>query len=59
LIIEVDGSQHFDQKEFDATRTKFLESEGFRILRFWNSDVMNRIRDVMGAISDELKKSTE
>ena len=56
LIIEVDGSHHLDQKEYDKERTAFLEFNGFRVLRFWNSDVMNKINDVMGAIMKELEK---
>jgi very-short-patch-repair endonuclease len=56
LIIEVDGSQHLDQKEYDKERTEFLESNGFRVLRFWNGDVMNKINDVLGAIMEELEK---
>ena len=50
LIIELDGSQHLGQEEYDAERTAFLEAKGFRVLRFWNSDVMNKINDVMGVI---------
>jgi very-short-patch-repair endonuclease len=38
LIIELDGSHHDmpDQKDYDAERTKFLESVGYRVMRFWN-----------------------
>jgi very-short-patch-repair endonuclease len=50
LIIELDGSQHLGQEEYDTERTAFLESKGFHVLRFWNSDVMNKINDVMGVI---------
>jgi very-short-patch-repair endonuclease len=57
LIIEVDGSQHLGQEEYDAGRTQYLESMGFHVLRFWNSDIMNKIDDVMKAIQDELGKS--
>jgi very-short-patch-repair endonuclease len=56
LIIEVDGSQHLEQEEYDAERTAFLGSKGFRVLRFWNNDVMNKISDVMEAIVEELGK---
>ncbi|HEY1604699.1 MAG TPA: DUF559 domain-containing protein [Allosphingosinicella sp.] len=38
LIVEIDGSQHLDPEE-DADRTQFLESEGWTIIRFWNSEV--------------------
>jgi very-short-patch-repair endonuclease len=56
LIIEVDGSQHLDQEEYDATRTAWLESQGYRVLRFWNSDVLNKVNGVMGMILKEVEK---
>ena len=37
LIIELDGGQHLEQEEYDAERTEFLESRGYKVLRFWNS----------------------
>jgi very-short-patch-repair endonuclease len=42
LVIEVDGGQHLDAQLSDAIRTEWLEGEGFRILRFWNDDVLLR-----------------
>ena len=57
LIIEVDGSQHLDQEEYDSEHTVFLEAKGYHVLRVWNSDVMNKINDVMGIVLDELEKS--
>ena len=56
MIIELDGSQHLEQEEYDAERTEFLESEGYRVVRFWNGDGMNRIEEVFGVISDELER---
>jgi very-short-patch-repair endonuclease len=57
LIIELDGSQHLEQKEYDDERTKYLELRGYRVLRFWNNDVMNNIDDVLkviwSALNDE------
>jgi very-short-patch-repair endonuclease len=50
LIIELDGSQHLEQQEYDEERTKFLEARGYHVLRFWNNDVMNSIDDVLQAI---------
>ena len=50
LIIELDGSQHLEQEEYDQERTKDLESRGYRVLRFWNNDVMNNIDDVLKTI---------
>jgi very-short-patch-repair endonuclease len=40
LVIEVDGGQHADAGEKEIQRTKFLETRGFRILRFWNYEVL-------------------
>ena len=57
LIIEVDGSQHLNQEEYDAERTAFLESKGYSLLRFWNSDVMNKINDVMSVVQEALENS--
>jgi very-short-patch-repair endonuclease len=50
LIIEVDGGQHLEQEEYDAERTAFLVYKGYRVLRFWNNDVMVEIESVLGEI---------
>jgi very-short-patch-repair endonuclease len=50
LIIELDGSQHLEQQAYDDERTKYLQSRGYRVLRFWNNDVMNNIEAVLKAI---------
>lgn len=47
LIIELDGSQHLEQQVYDAERTSYLESKGYRVIRFWNSDVLNNIDAVV------------
>jgi very-short-patch-repair endonuclease len=39
LIIELDGSQHLDSVPQDEERTRWLNSQGFRVLRFWNHEV--------------------
>ena len=51
LIIELDGSQHLDMREYDRDRTEYLQSRGYRVIRFWNNDVMNDIEGVILAIS--------
>jgi very-short-patch-repair endonuclease len=53
LIIEADGSQHSDCKE-DARRDAFLRSQGFRLLRFWNNQVLGESGAVAAAIFAEL-----
>jgi len=50
LVIELDGSQHFDQGAYDERRTASLEAPGFRVLRFWNNDVLRRTDDVLQSI---------
>jgi very-short-patch-repair endonuclease len=50
LVIELDGSQHIDLKEYDIQRTKFLKSQGYSVIRFWNNDVMNDMNGVLRAI---------
>jgi very-short-patch-repair endonuclease len=49
LIIEVDGSQHADN-EADRLRTRWLEEEGFRVLRFWNNEVLKNTGGVLDSI---------
>ena len=41
LIVELDGGQHADQEDADTSRSRFLAKEGFRVLRFWNDQVLN------------------
>ncbi len=55
LIIEVDGSPHLDQVDCDSERTDFLESKRYRVLRFWNNEVMNGIDPVLEVIIQELE----
>ena len=50
LIIELDGSQHLEQTEYDTERTKSLESKGYKVLRFWNNDVTNNMDKVLSVI---------
>ncbi len=50
LILELDGSQHLEQQEYDQERTKYLESLGYKVIRFWNNDVMNNMDGVILAI---------
>lgn len=56
LVIELDGSQHLGQAEYDAERTRYLEAQGYKVIRFWNNDVMNNIEGVMLAILYALEK---
>ena len=56
LIIEVDGGQHADAQAYDEARTAWLDSEGFRVLRFWNNDVLGNQEAVLQTILDALRR---
>jgi very-short-patch-repair endonuclease len=58
LIIELDGSQHLEQEEYDQERTKYLESLGYKVIRFWNNDVTNNIDGVILAITHAMEDET-
>jgi very-short-patch-repair endonuclease len=55
LIIELDGGHHANQQEADAERTRWLESSGFRVVRFWNNDVLSNIAGVMQEIKRQIR----
>ena len=50
LIVELDGGQHLEQFTRDNNRTNYLESRGFRVIRFWNDDVLLRTEYVLAEI---------
>jgi very-short-patch-repair endonuclease len=56
LIIELDGSQHLEQEEYDKERTKYLKSQGYKVIRFWNNDIIKNIEGVILAIMNALEK---
>lgn len=53
IIIEVDGGQHSQNKE-DEIRDKWFMAKGFKVLRFWNNDVLRNVRGVVEDIREEL-----
>ncbi len=57
LIVELDGGQHNEDKEkvLDQSRTEWLHSEGFRVLRFWNDDVL---KNTVGILEEILRNIT-
>ncbi len=55
LVVEVDGGQHAWREAADADRTAWLEGEGFRVLRFWNNEVLGNTDGVVAAILDALR----
>ncbi len=50
LIIEVDGGQHMEQQAYDVKRSLYLESLGYIVLRFWNSEVLEQTQSVLDKI---------
>ena len=50
MIAELDGSQHVAQAPYNANRDSFLRSNGFRVLRFWNGDVLSQTGTVVETI---------
>ena len=54
LVVELDGGQHTDRAAYDTERTRRLEAEGYRVLRFWNDDVFVRTADVLAEIHRHL-----
>jgi very-short-patch-repair endonuclease len=56
VVIEVDGGQHSENLA-DAFRTRFIESQGYRVLRFWNNDVLNNIDGVLEVIQNAVSEA--
>ena len=56
LVIEVDGGQHTSDMAYDAERTALLQRAGFRVLRFWNNDVLTGLDSVKEQIWIVLQK---
>ena len=57
LIVELDGGHHAGQTLYDARRTKALQDKGFRVLRYWNNDVLNNTNAVLETILAEMNAS--
>ena len=55
LIVEVDGGHHSEQRAYDSQRTSWLESQGFRVLRFWNNQVLKEATAVVDVIAEALE----
>ena len=59
LIVEADGGQHgvVTAQQRDETRTKWLQARGYRVIRFWNNEVLENCEGVLTAIQAELNAS--
>ena len=54
LVVELDGGQHDRQTRYDSERSAAIEAEGYRVIRFWNNDVLGNLEAVLGAILTKL-----
>lgn len=52
LVIELDGAQHKDEKEYDKERDNYMETLGIKVLRFWNGEIDKNIEKVLQKIKD-------
>ncbi|MGV1100872.1 endonuclease domain-containing protein [Thiovibrio sp. JS02] len=59
LLIEVDGEQHAGAVAYDHTRSRFLEQEGYTVLRFWNNEALAETEAVLQRIYEELAEVRE
>ena len=56
LVVEIDGSQHDAASPGEIERTGFLEREGYRVLRFWNNEVLTNLEGVYDVIAAALQQ---
>ena len=57
LVIEIDGGQHASTVARDRARTRVLEARGWRVIRFWNNDVMSNLDGVVETILAEIERA--
>ena len=57
LVIEIDGGQHASAIAEDAARSRMLEARGWRVIRFWNSDVMGNLSGVLETTAAEIERA--
>ncbi len=55
LIIEIDGGQHQGSAPQEAERTRSLQDQGYRVLRFWNNEVLSNLEGVRATIAENLR----
>jgi very-short-patch-repair endonuclease len=58
LVIEIDGDSHAETVEYDAERTRLLQSLGLTVVRYTNDDVMRNIHGVFDDLSEKIKRVT-
>jgi len=57
VVVEVDGGQHADETYGDAVRDEWLRSQNFRVLRYWNNQVLHELDAVLADIANALEAS--
>ena len=56
IVVELDGGQHQAKIEYDNDRTRWLQFAGFRVIRFWNNQVLSETDGVVQAILATLEE---
>lgn len=56
LVVELDGGQHVEAAAYDENRTRFIEAQGYRVLRFWNHEVLTQTDAVRERILQALQE---
>jgi very-short-patch-repair endonuclease len=56
VVVEVDGGQHNENQRSDARRDAWLSSEGYKVLRFWNNEILTEIDGVKEKIFQALTR---
>ena len=59
LVIELDGGQHLERSAEDTSRTHRIEANGYRVLRFWNDDVLLRTDALLDEIHRHVEEMTD
>jgi very-short-patch-repair endonuclease len=58
IVIEVDGGQHSESAR-DEVRDRYLRTQGYRVIRFWNNDVLSNIDGVLAAVEEGLRNVSQ
>jgi len=56
LVVELDGGQHVEAAAYDENRTRFMEAQGYRVLRFWNNEVLTQTDAIRERILQALQE---
>lgn len=56
LVLEIDGGQHAEAVQYDESRSASIKRDGFRVLRFWNNEILENLEGVLEVISQALRE---